>query len=176
MKSGDPYEVSSFNFKKQECVTRLLIPSANGEIKERNIGIHDFKPDTNRLIHIPQPDKTERELIKVLHTQGFYQHPDTDLKERYYTRHLLCACSQNDCRPLVFIVNEDGTLLIKELWHYYGFDNAEYLNPYTIDNLWTIKNAAEQGITFYDNSEQESCLENIKTWLPELYATLAPYL
>jgi hypothetical protein len=174
--SGDQYEITSLNPKKQECVTRLLIPSDNGEIKNRNISIHDFKPDTNRLIHIPQPDKKERELIKVLHTQEFYRHPDTGLKERYYTRHLQCACSQNDFRPLIFTVNEDGTLLIKELWHYYCYDNADYLNPYTIDNLRAIKNAAERGIAFYDDSERENYLENIKRWLPELYATIVPYL
>jgi hypothetical protein len=175
--SGDQYEITSLNSKKQECVTRSLIPSKEGELKGQIVNIHDFMPNKDRLIHFPQPNKSERRLIKVLHMQEFYHDPDTDLKERYYTHHLRCACSNDDFAPLVFSVNEDGILQIKELRHYYyGCDVSEYLNPYTVDDQWAIRNAAERGIVFYDDSERDEHIKNIKTWLPDLYDTIATSL
>jgi hypothetical protein len=174
---GTPHEITSLNVKKQECIARIVKSSNKDEIKEQSVAITEFKTDNDRLAHIPQPNKDERQIIMSLHSEDFYHHPDANLKEQYYALHLRCACSNNDFNPIVFTITDDGTLLVKELRHFsYGYSNTNYLNPYAIDDLWTIKNALEKGISFYNDSEKDEYLKKLHGSLPELYGQLILYL
>jgi hypothetical protein len=175
--SGTPYEIVSLNAKKQECLTRMMKNSNEEELKEQIVTITEFKTDNDRLVHIPQPGKEDRRIIATLHSREFYHHPDTDLKERYYPLHLRCACSNNDFNPIVFTITDDGALMVKELRYYsYGYNDTNYLNPYSLDDLWTIKNALDTGITFYYDSEKDEYLKQLQAWLPELYDQIIPCL
>jgi hypothetical protein len=150
--------------------------SKDEELKEQTVTVTEFKTDNDRLVHIPQPGKEDRQIIVTLYSREFYHHPDTDLKERYYPLHLRCACSNNDFNPIVFTIADDGALMVKELRYYYGYDDTKYLNPYAIDDLWTIKNALDKGIAFDDDSEREEYLKRLQALLPELYDQIVPCL
>jgi hypothetical protein len=175
--SGDQYTVASLNFRKQECTLRRLIIPENGEAKDRSITIHEFGHDDGRLVHIPQPDMEERRLIKVLHTEDFYRHPNAGLKERYYTHHLRCASSNNEFTPLVFTISDGGALLIKELRYYlYGYGDVCYLNPYKADDKETVRYAAQKDIVFYDEPERDAWLKWLQRLLPEIHELIVPSL
>jgi hypothetical protein len=171
--SGDQYTIASLNFRKQECTLRRLSPSANRESRERSITVCEFDHGSSSLVHIPQPDMEERQLIKVLHTDGFYHHPNTTLKERYYTHHLRCACSNNEFVPLVFMVTGEGVLMIKELrYYFYEHEDTRHLNPYKADDREAVRYAAQKDIVFYDESERDTELRQLQELLPEIYALI----
>ncbi|GHV82110.1 hypothetical protein AGMMS49991_06680 [Spirochaetia bacterium] len=174
--SGTPYEITSLNAKKQECITRMMKTSKREELKEQIVTVTEFKTDNDRLTHISQPGKEDRQIIVSLHSAEFYYHPDTDLKERYYPLHLRCACSNNDFTPIVFNITDDGALMVKELRYYFGYDKTNYFNPYAIDDLWTIRNAIDRGVTFYNDSETDEYLKKLQVLLPELYDQIIPCL
>jgi hypothetical protein len=171
--SGDQYTITSLNFRKQECTLKRLVPSANGESKERSITVHEFEHDNNRLVHFPQPDMEERRLIRILHTEDFYHHPNTGLKERYYPHHLRCACSNNEFAPLVFMITDDGALMVKELRYYlYGYEDTRYLNPYKADDREAVRHAAQKDVVFYDEAERDTRLKQLQELLPEICALI----
>jgi hypothetical protein len=168
--SGDQYTVTSLHFKKQECTLKRLASPVNVESKERTVTVYEFGHDNSHLFHIPQPDMEERRLIKVLHTKDFYSHPNSDLKERYYTHHLCCASSNNEFTPFVFTITDDGALLIKGLRYYlYGYGDTRYFNPYKADDKEAVRYAAQKGALFYDESERDTWLKQLQELLPEIY-------
>jgi hypothetical protein len=173
IRDGIQYVIVALNFKKQEFTARPLNTPEGREIKDRIIRIYDFKDDDDSLIHISQPGKEERSLIKVLHNKAFYQCSDIALKERYYVTHLHCAYSQSEYKPVIFTINDEGGLLVKKLRYYYRSVMPEpCFNPYSEEDLKTIHTLSQLGIAYYDNSEREEYLTEIATCFPELYSAI----
>jgi hypothetical protein len=175
MHRGKPHEAVSLNFKRREFAAKpLMKESADKSPIDKHIimPIHGLDKG-NTFAWFSQPGRNERQMIRSINNEGFYRLSDKKFQERYYQCHLVCA-TYNDYEPPIFTIRDDGKLDISEN-RYYCFrscDRAESLNPFSNDDMASIKTAAKKGIRADNWQNLEEYRRLFKNSVPELACLL----
>jgi hypothetical protein len=172
--NGAVNTVTRLNLKKQEFTCEAVQKTPHylrsehpGDtyINERSYSIHQFEIEDDLLL-IKKPTKELKQQLKNLHTEDFYQLPDNDFKEKYYSQHLAAVKSREEYDAVYFSVDSDSKKLQVKEFKYASVKNA--LNPFSEAGRKSIHEAAKHGITIEDYNRDE-ILASLKKCLPEMY-------
>jgi hypothetical protein len=180
-----PFQINSFNFKNHSAVTKSLIKLPRHTFQDsvyretfeffsKQIPLNTIESDPDIYI-IKKPSPEGLKIFQVLCTDDFYTFPDCQLKEQLYRTHLINGESSSvKDSVLTFRIKSDGNLSLEYNRYINSYSIREYLNPFSDHDIEAMREAANIGVRYEDETKKKDINAFLKNRLPDVYNFIRP--